>query len=142
MFLLIYYVGFSILKTISNFFEVSVVRYAILFGIPAVIILMIVCNYRLENTEVKRFYLKYITDSKPNWKSEGMYIWNMPDFRTEGLAFATLLLPLLIAIGFGIPAAWWINLLTGIIIFILLEGSFLILDALFWLLIHMKWRNG
>ena len=48
----------------SILFKFNIVRYSILIGIPAIIILAIVYNHRKEKTEIKWFYLKSVTDKK------------------------------------------------------------------------------
>lgn len=139
--LLIYYVGFSALKTVSNFFKAQFVRYGVLFGIPAIIILVMVYRRRIENAEIKRSYLKICDTPKLIWKNEMAHMLRLADFRGELAAFATVLLPILIAVGMESQAPWWADIMAGIVVFCLSEGIFLVFDLILWLAVHHKWQR-
>lgn len=139
--ILIYYIGFSALMTASNFFKALWIRYVVLFGIPALIILVMVYRRRAENAEIRRCYLKYSDTKKMGIKQEFSYILRFADFRMESAAFATILLPFIVGIGIENQAPWWANILAGIIMFCLCEGGICLLDWMLWFLVHNKWQR-
>lgn len=139
--ILIYYIGFSALMTASNFFKALWIRYVVLFGIPALIILVMVYRRRAENAEIRRCYLTYSAPPKTGVKQEFLYILRLADFLMELAAFATILLPFLVGIGIENQAPWWANILAGIIMFCLFEGGYFLLDWMLWLLVHNKWQR-
>ena len=139
--ILIYYIGFSALMTASNFFKALWIRYAVLFGIPALIILVMIYKRRTEGMENRRCYLKNIDTQKTWMKKELWYIIHFADFRMELVAFATFLLPFVVGIGVENQAPWWANIIAGTIIFCLIEGGFFLLDWMIWLLVHNKWQR-
>ena len=78
--ILVFFIGYGAFATAANFFKFNIVRYSILIGIPAIIILAIVYNHRKEKTEIKRFYLKSVTDKKMILIKEIRYMLTFPDF--------------------------------------------------------------
>lgn len=139
LFFVIYYLGSGALMTLSNFFKNPIVRYSILFGIPVMIIIALIFKRRLENAQGKREYLKNRRERGEGLKNEWLYLLGLPDFRAEAAAFATALLPFLIAVGIGSDAPFWADLLAGAVLFCLLEGVLLALDFSLWLTVHIKW---
>ena len=137
----IYFIGYGALKTLSNFFEAPIIRYGILFGIPAFIILMIIYKHRIEKHEFRRSYLKSIGRERLTLKKELLYLLKFDDFLAETYSFATIIFPFVIAIAIGSQAPWYADILAGIIVFSVILGLFASLDFLFWMIVHTKWRK-
>lgn len=138
---LIYYVGFSILATLANFFEAPIIRYGVMFGIPAIIILIIIYKHRIEKKEMRRSYLERTNKEKLILKNEFLYMFRFPDFLTEIFSFTTIILPAVIAIGIGNQAPWWADVFAGTIILCILVSMFFVLDFIFWMIVHIAWRK-
>ena len=75
-------------------------------------------------------------------KSELRYMLRFPEFIAENIAFATVILPFLIAIGVANPGPWWANILAGVVILCIGVGAFFIIDFLLWMLVHVSWRKA
>ncbi len=138
----IYYVGYGILATFSNFFvDYPIVRYAILFGIPVAIVLRIVWTYRTENTALRREFLSSRNEQALSFKEKCQLIIVFPHFQSEMLAFGTyaFVFVLLFGIANAASAAWYASLLAGIVFFVLIAALCFAIDLFVWLLVCRKW---
>ena len=108
--LLIYFLGFSILVSIANIFENSMIRNCVLIGIPVGIIFTIVYCHRRDKSGIRRVYLEQLGHVKLSIKEELAYILHFPEFIAELLAFFTIILPVILAIGVASAAPWWARL--------------------------------
>lgn len=142
----LYYISWPILVSFSNFFEYPVIRYTILMGIPALLILMLVNRGRIENQGLRMDYIKYIrnlssTDLKFNIRNELNYFKTFKPLYAEVMAFVTLILPFVIGIGITIEngAPFLVNCIAGLIVFSLFICVYLVLDIALWLLVHRSW---
>lgn len=150
LFFTICVIGYNVLFTISNFFKSKFVMYIFVIGIPAFIIFEIVYHYRCNNLANKRSYISNNKDKKMNLKNEFSYILNFPDFQAEILSFVTIIVGFFIFIAIQIvkstDAPWYAQLFAGLITGVLMFGIGLaicfVLDFLFWILIHIKWRKN
>ena len=138
---LIYYISYSILATIANFFENSIIRYGVLMGIPVVIICVIVCKRRIKNIEIKQCYLESINNTKPTFKTEIRYIFKFPHFLTELFSFATIVSPIVIVLGIESNASFWKDIFAGSIVLSVIVGIFFVLDFISWVIVHTYWRK-
>lgn len=102
--LVIYYVGYTFLVTAANFFEAPLIRYGVLLGIPAIIILIMIYKHRIEKKEIRRSYFERTNKEKLILKNEILYMFRFSDFLTEIISFTTIVFPFVIAIGLGSPA--------------------------------------
>ena len=138
----VFYVGYSILAIISNFFtDYPIVRYAILFGVPLGIVLKIVCTYRVENAVLRREFLSFCEDQSISFQQKCRFIMCFSHFRAEMLAYATyaFLFSLVFGIANGASAPWYANLFAGTVFFLLIMLAVGLVDLLSWLLICRKW---
>ena len=140
---LIYYIFYSVLGTIVNFFGNSIIiRYSVLMGIPGVITYLIICNRRIKNIKIKQHYLESINNTKTTLKTELGYIFKFPHFLTEIFSFATIISPILIAIGVESNASFWGNIFAGLIVMVVIVGVFGALDFISWMIVHTVWRKN
>ena len=138
----IYYVGYAILATFSNFFrDYPIVRYAILFGIPLGIVLRIIWTYRVENAGLRREFLSCHKEQSLSFKEKCQFMMGFSYIRAEISAFATyaFVFVLLFGIANADSAAWYANLMAGVLTFLLIVLICLSLDLLIWYLIYRKW---
>ncbi|MBR3810806.1 MAG: hypothetical protein IKJ16_00550 [Agathobacter sp.] len=142
----VYFLCYPFIATIANFFKNSPLQYAILFGVPTFFVLILVYNGRVQDQKLRKAYVKYIRtkDSKnliDKIKDEIVYLKSFQSLQAELLAFSTLILPFVVAIGVTADseAPFFANVLAGITLFAVFVGSYLILDVLFWVLVHKKW---
>ncbi len=132
--------GSVILLTVANFFQNVFVRSLILIGIPAVVILGIVYHYRRENKDLARAYQEYCNHEKMTFKKELLYMIRFPDFLAEILAFATILLPMIIALCIATSEPLWAEMLAGVIVLCIAEAVFFVIDFALWMIVHHWWR--
>lgn len=144
VFLALYFVVYSALFTLSNFFEAPVLRYLVLFGIPLILIFGVVYHFRAKDGFNRSEYLKNTDRAKLHLKDEFHYLLKFPAFRTELLAFSTFLVPFLFAIGISNEneAPWWANVIAGFLLYLLFAGVYAVIDALLWTSVHRKWRKN
>ena len=142
----LYFLCYPLISTIANFFKNSFIHYTIIFGVPIFIVLILVYNGRVQDQKLRKNYLNYIKtkDSKnliDKIKDEIVYLKSFQPLQAELLAFATLILPFVVAIGITSDngAPFISNVLAGITLFAVFVGSYLILDVLFWVIIYKKW---
>lgn len=144
----VFVLSYSVLATLSNFFKHPAIRYTILIGTPTFFILRLVNKGRIKKQNLKIDYMNYIrdlgtTDLKLDIKNEINYFKTFQSLHAEVLAFATLLLPFVVAIGFstGNEASFIINFLVGILVFSLLVSIYLVADIALWILVHKNWMK-
>ena len=137
----IYYIGFGLLKTIANFFELPIIKYGVLFGVPTAIILISIYRHRIEKNEFRRSYLESTDKEKLILKNELRYMLKFDDFLAEMYSFATIIFPFVIAIGVGSQAPWYADIIAGILVFGVFLGFLFVLDFAFLIIVHMKWRK-
>ena len=138
----VYFISFNILVSIANIFKTPIFRYGILVGVPVGIAFVTVHRFRVEKNEIRRAYLSNVGIGKMGIKSELRYMLRFPEFIAENIAFATVILPFLIAIGVANPGPWWANILAGVVILCIGVGAFFIIDFLLWMLVHVSWRKA
>lgn len=138
----IYFIGFSILSLIANFFKNDLVRICIAFGIPLILVLIRVFNRRVENQEMRRAYLADANRERFVFREEWVRICKFPHFRAEVLAFATLDLVITVIILFWVTASWRGYLLLALIFFAAPCAIFFSIDFLLWLKVHNTWRKA
>ena len=100
----VYFVCFIFLSTLANFFKESFLHFAILVGVPTFIVLRYVYKSRVRNHSLRIDYLNYIrsldaVSLKDKIKSEIIYLKSFQPLQAEILAFATIMLPFVVAIG-------------------------------------------
>ncbi|MBE5951701.1 MAG: hypothetical protein E7260_08945 [Lachnospiraceae bacterium] len=142
----VFFPCYFITSTIANLFQTPFVHYIILMGVPTVIVLKLVYKGRTKNQNLRNDYIDYISsvgtaERKFKLESEIIYLKSFQPLQAEILAFATIILPFVVAIGISVEkeASFMANFLTGIIVFSLLVCVYLILDVLFWIYVHKKW---
>lgn len=140
------YICYPVIGSIANLFYQPAIRYTILIGVPTILVLIFVYKRRIHNLDLRDDYIKHMkildaTDSKRDLKKEFNYFKTFKPLQAEVLAFATVILPLVVAIGLTVEngASVWINCLVGIIVFFLIVSVYFVLDITFWLLIHKIW---
>jgi hypothetical protein len=138
----VYFISFNILVSIANVFKTPLFRYGILIGVPVGIAFVTVHRFRVEKGEIRRAYLSIAGTEKIGIKSEWRYMIRFPEFIAENIAFATVILPFLTAIGIANPGPWWANILAGVVILCIGVGAFFIIDFLLWMLVHVSWRKA
>ena len=138
----IFYIGYGILATLSNFFrEVPVVRYLILLGIPLAIVFRIIWTYRVENAVLRREVLSCDKEQGDSFGERCRLIFGFSHFRAEALAFATYAFLVVLPFAIASKAAWYADLLAGVIVFLLITASCCSVDLLLWILIYKKWTR-
>lgn len=142
----VFFISYSILATVSNFFKHPAIRYTILMGVPTFFVLRLVNKGRIKNQNLKIDYMNYLrnlgtTNLRIDVKNEINYFNTFKPLHAEVLAVATLLLPFVIAIGFSAEneASIFVNLLIGLLIFSLFVGIYAVADIALWILVHKKW---
>ena len=142
----IYFLGYPIVGTMANFFQNPVIHYTILMGVPTFIVLILVYKGRTKNQNIRNDYMNYMKsvdtiELKVTLKNEIAYFKSFQSLHTEILAFATIMLPFVVAIAITVEneASFFANLLAGIILFSLFVIVYTILDILFWVFVHKKW---
>jgi len=137
---------YSVLATISNFFQHPAIRYTILMGAPTFLVLRYIYMGRIKNKRLRTDYMNYIrgldtTELKLDLKSEINYFKTFKPLYAEVLAVATLLLPFVIGIGVfsGNEALLFVNILVGFLIFSLFLSTYVVADVALWILVHKKW---
>lgn len=142
----VYYICSPMLVSIANFFARPAIRYTILMGVPTFLVLMLIYKKRVDNQSLRADYVKYIrslntTDLKLNIRNEINYFKTFKPLHAQALAITTLLLPFTIGIGITVEndASFLVNCFAGLVVFSLIIGICLVLDAAFWLLVHRNW---
>lgn len=142
----VFFISYSILATVSNFFKHPAIRYTILMGVPTFFVLRLVNKGRIKNQNLRIDYMNYIrdlsiTDLRIDLRNEINYFKTFKPLYAEVLAVATLLLPFVIAIGFSTEneASIFVNLLIGLLIFSLFVGIYAVADIALWIVVHKKW---
>jgi hypothetical protein len=139
--LIIYFIGFSILSLIANFFKNWFVRLCIGFGIPLVLVLIRVFNRRADNQEMRRAYLADANRERLIFGEEWHRICKFPHFRAEVLAFATLDFVITVLIEFSLIAPWWFYIWVALICLVVPCAIFFAIDFALWLKVHNTWRK-
>ena len=140
LFFLVYFILFSFLGTVAGFFENLIIRALIVFGIPMIIMIVFVYRKRSDNSEKRREYLQYMQNEiKISLKKEISFLIKDSYFISEVLAFSTVLTLFLIPIGVGIEGPFYAVLLGGIVIFMLFDFVYILVDFALWVLVHRKW---
>ena len=139
--LIIYFIGFSILSLIANFFKNWFVRLCIGFGIPLIFVLIRVFNRRAENQEMRRAYLADANRERLIFGEEWHRICKFPHFRAEVLAFASIAFVIAVVIFFMVIAPWWVYVLMALINFVAPCILFFAADFALWLKVHSTWRK-
>ena len=137
----IYFIGFSIISLIANFFKNAIIRLIILLGIPLTIILIRIYNKRLENPEIRREYLASVNKEKFNLKDEWQYMIKFPHFLAELSAFSTLAFLYALLTVIGVPVPFLIKILSILLAFIIFAGLYFVIDFGLWILIHRTWKK-
>lgn len=144
----VFVVSYSVLVSISNFFQHPAIRYTILMGTPTFIVLRLVNKGRIKKQNLKIDYMNYIrdlgtADLKLDIKNEINYFKTFQPLHAEVLAAATLLLPFVVAIGFSTEneSSFFVNFLVGIFVFSLLVSIYLVADVALWILVHRNWMK-
>lgn len=139
---LIYLVGFNFLSLLANWFENIIVRFAIFFGIPLIIVLIRIYNKRFEMQELRRAYLTQVNRECLIFKDEWRYMIKFSHFSAEICAFITIFLPLSMFIGFARESFGLIGFLVGLLFLIGFVTVSVTTDFVLWLLVHNTWRKG
>ena len=139
--LVIYFVGFSILSLVANFFKNWFVRLCIGFGIPLIFVLIRVFNRRAENQEMRRAYLADANRERLIFGEEWHRICKFSHFRAEILAFATIAFIVAAVVCFMLIAPWWFEIYVIAIFFVVPCVLFFIGDFALWLKVHNTWRK-
>ena len=137
----VYFIGFSILSLIANFFKHPIIRFGVLFGIPLVIVLIRVYHKRIEDNEMRRAYLALANKEKLVLKEEWKYMIKFPHFLAEILAFVTIFSPIVIAVGLANPANFFASILAGVIVLATFGAIYFVLDFALWMIVHNTWRK-
>ena len=142
----IFYIFYPVLGSFGNFFHQSSIRYTITFGIPTLWVLILIFKSRLNSRDFRTDYISFMrsletTDLKFNIKHELNYFKTFKPLHADVIAFATLLLPFVVAIGVTVEndASTLVNCIAGLIIFSVFLGVWLALDIALWLLVHKRW---
>ena len=139
--LAIYFIGFSILSLVANFFKNWFVRLCIGFGIPLIFVLIRVFNRRAENQEMRRAYLADANRERLIFGEEWHRICKFSHFRAEVLAFASLAFIITVIIAFWVIGPWWVYIVIALIDFIVPCVLFFAADFALWLKVHNTWRK-
>lgn len=139
--LVIYFIGFSVLSLIANFFKNWLVRLCIGFGIPLTFVLIRVFNRRVENQEMRRAYLADANRERLVFGEEWRRMCKFPHFWAEVLAFATIAFVITVVIFFTVIAPWWVYVLMALINFAIPCILFFAADFALWLRVHSRWRK-
>lgn len=139
--LTIYFIGFSILSLVANFFKNWFVRLCIGFGIPLVLVLIRVFNRRADNQEMRRAYLADANRERLIFGEEWHRICKFSHFRAEILAFATIAFIVTAVVCFILIAPWWFEIYVIAIFFVVPCVLFFIGDFALWLKVHNTWRK-
>ena len=139
--LVIYFIGFSVLSLIANFFKNWLVRLCIGFGIPLIFVLIRVFNRRVENQEMRRAYLADANRERLIFGEEWHRICKFSHFRAEVLAFASLAFIITVIIAFWVIGPWWVYIVIALIDFIVPCVLFFAADFALWLKVHNTWRK-
>ena len=139
--LIIYFIGFSILSLVANFFKNWFVRLCIGFGIPLVLVLIRVFNRRTDNQEMRRAYLADANRERLIFGEEWHRICKFSHFRAEVLAFASLAFIITVIIAFWVIGPWWVYIVIALIDFIVPCVLFFAADFALWLKVHNTWRK-
>ncbi len=133
----------NILFTISNFFVESKAKSFVLLGIPFIVSIIVIQHYRFRNDEKREAYLNNIGNSKFSFKSDIKYMYNLPDFRAEVLAFSTLILLFVLAMIVGIENEELpiIKFIAGLVVFLVFNALYIVFDFLLWVHVHIRWRK-
>ena len=139
--LTIYFIGFSILSLVANFFKNWFVRLCIGFGIPLILVLIRVFNRRADNQELRRAYLADANRERLIFGEEWHRICKFFHFRAEVLAFATIAFIVTAVVCFMLIAPWWFEIYVIAIFFVVPCVLFFIGDFALWLKVHNTWRK-
>ena len=140
--IIIYFIGFSILTLVANFFKNHFVRLCIGFGIPLILVLIRVFHRRSENQEMRRAYLAEANRERLVWRDEWHRLCKFPDFRAELLAFASIDLVFAIIVTFIVTGPWWVYILVALIYFLAPCALYFIIDFILWVIVHNSWRKN
>ena len=139
--LAIYFIGFSIISLIANFFKNPIIKLIILLGIPLTIILIRIYNKRLENPEMRREYFAAVNQGRFALKEEWRYMIKFPHFLAEILAFSTLAFLFAFVTIIGIAVSFTVKLLSMLTVFIISAGLYFVIDFGLWMLVHRTWKK-
>ena len=139
--LIIYFIGFSILSLVANFFKNWFVRLCIGFGIPLVLVLIRVFNRRADNQEMRRAYLADANRERLIFGEEWYRICKFSHFRAEVLAFASLAFIITITIACLVRGPWWVYIVMVLMDLIAPCVLFFIIDFALWFKVHNTWRR-
>ena len=139
--LAIYFIGFSILSLIANFFKNGIIRLIVLLGIPLTIVLIRIYNQRLENQEMRREYLANENKGRLNLKDEWRYMILFPHFLAEISAFSTLVFLVTFASLIGVDAPFGVRILSIVFSFVPIAVLYFIIDFVLWMLVHKTWKK-
>ncbi len=135
------FIGFGVLGSLANFFTNTVIRSTIIFGIPALIVLIAVQAGRRANQKLRQEYLEYCHEKKWTIGHEFRYILSFPDFLAEMIAFTAILMPLLIALCMSSGAPWWVNIVAALLLLGALAAVYCTVDVACWMVIHFLWKR-
>ncbi len=141
--IIVYNMFFNLTYTLSNFFVEQKAKNVVLFGIPFIIMLIVIHGMRLRNGEKRRLYLNSVGEAKLNFKSELRYMLSYSEFHAELLSFATIVLPLALGMALTIDndVSTALNLFVGFIVLCFCVALFAFFDFLLWVLVHTKWKK-
>ena len=143
LFFFIYTLSFSVLATAAGFFKIFLVQCLIVYGIPFIIMVVFVYRKRSNNSERRREYLQYMeNETKPVLKKEFLFLIKDPHFITEILAFATVIALFLFPIGAGVDGPFYAVFLGGLVIFILVNSIYFLIDFVHWMVVHKNWLKN
>ena len=135
------FIGFGVLGSLANFFVNPVVRSAIIFGIPALIVLIAVQAGRRANYKLRQEYLEYCHVEKWTLGREWRYMLRFPDFLAELIAFGAILVPFLLAICMASGAPWWADMIAAFFLLGVLSAVYCVVDFACWTVIHFLWKR-
>lgn len=139
--IVIYFIGFTLLTLVANFFKNHFIRLCIAFGIPLILVLIRVFNRRVENQEMRRTYLADANRERLIFGEEWHRICKFPHFLAEILAFATIDVVIAVVVAFLVTGPWWVCISVALIYFIAPCALFFIIDFFLWIRVHNAWRK-
>ena len=139
--IVIYFIGFTLLTLVANFFKNHFIRLCIAFGIPLIFVLIRVFNRRVENQEMRRTYLADANRERLIFGEEWHRICKFPHFLAEILAFATIDVVIAVVVAFLVTGPWWVCISVALIFFVAPCALFFIIDFFLWIRVHNAWRK-
>lgn len=139
--IVIYFIGFTLLTLVANFFKNHFIRLCIAFGIPLIFVLIRVFNRRVENQEMRRTYLADANRERLIFGEEWHRICKFPHFLAEILAFATIDVVIAVVVAFLVTGPWWVCISVALIYFVAPCALFFIIDFFLWIRVHNAWRK-